>query len=155
MKEIRKAPGSVGALSGAETEKAAFGGAAIPCLNNSTRGISSQAEKIWNLLPEGEASAVPADALATLAGYGNTRALRFAVDRLRSKGVPVLASESGYFKPANGPAGIVEIKRFLRRQDARMASNRRATRLIRARLRGLETAPLDGQETIWGGGTDG
>ena len=152
MKEIRKAPGSVGALSGAAAEKS---GETISNFNFSTSGISSQGEKIWNILPEGEASAVPADDLAALAGYGNTRALRFAVDRLRSKGVPVLASESGYFKPTNGPAGIAEIKRFLRRQDARMASNRRATHLIRARLRAFETAPLDGQETMWGGGADG
>lgn len=152
MTEKRKPTPTIAASAWAAAERS---GETISDFNFNTSGISSQAGKIWNLLPEGEASAVPANDLAALAGYGNTRALRFAVDRLRSKGVPVLASESGYFKPTNGPAGIAEIKRFLRRQDARMASNRRATRLIRARLRVLETAPLDGQETIWGGGTDG
>lgn len=109
--------------------------------------------RIWQLLPEGEAMAIPASDFAKLAGYGSTRSLRAAVDSLRSSGVPVLATENGYFKPISGPAGITEIKRFLRRQDARMASNRRTTRLIRAKLREIERGPLDGQETLFNGGT--
>lgn len=106
---------------------------------------------IWQLLPEGEALAIPANDFAKLAGYGSTRSLRAAVDGLRSNGVPVLASEHGYFKPIPGPAGITEIKRFLRRQDARAASNRATTRLIRARLREIERGPLPGQVDFWGG----
>lgn len=117
----------------------------------STAATGSQCGKLWDILPLGEPSAVPASDLATLAGYSNTRSLRLAVDRLRAQGVPVLASDAGYFRPDAGPAGIAEMKRFLRRQDARMASNRRTTRLIRARLKSLEKAALDGQESIWGG----
>lgn len=110
--------------------------------------------RIWQLLPEGEAMAIPASDFAKLAGYGSTRALRFAVDRLRSKGVPVLASDAGYYRPSDGPAGVAEIRKFLRRQDARMASNRKVTRLIRARLRAYEKAPLPGQTDLWHGGGD-
>lgn len=108
--------------------------------------------RVLSLLLEGEENALPAADLAQLAGYGNTRSLRAAVDGLRSKGVPILASEAGYYKPRNGPAGVAEIKRFLRRQDGRAASNRRTTRLIRAQLRALEKAPLPGQTELWQGG---
>lgn len=107
--------------------------------------------RIWQLLPEGEALAIPANDFARLAEYSNTRSLRAAIDGLRSKGVPVLATENGYFKPSPGPAGITEIRRFLRRQDARAASNRATTRLIRARLREIERGPLPGQVDFWGG----
>ena len=115
----------------------------------STAATGGQGGKLWDILPSGETMAVPAADLATLAGYRNTRSLRLAVDRLRARGVPVLASDNGYFKPSDGPAGIAEIRRFLRRQDARAASNRRTTNLIRARLRAIEKAPLPGQVDLW------
>ena len=118
--------------------------------NSITNCGDGQAGKLWELLPTGEMLAVPANDLATLAGYRNTRSLRFAIDRLRENGVPVLASDSGYFRPAPGPAGIAEIRRFLRRQDTRAASNRRTTRLIRKQLRALENAPLAGQSCLDG-----
>ena len=127
----------------------------ISDFNFTTDSVGGQAGKIWDLIPAGETSAIPADDLAMLAGYSNTRSLRLAVDGLRSKGVLILASSAGYYKPSNGPAGIAEIRRFLRRQDARAASNRRTTNLIRARLRAIEKAPLDGQIGLFGGGGDG
>lgn len=149
-----KAP-SAATLEAAGAKTVAFGEATFSTDDFTMRAASRQAGIIWELLPEGEMSAVPADDLAKLAGYRSTRTLRAAVDRLRAQGVPVLASDNGYFKPSDGPAGIAEMRRFLRRQDARMISNRRTTRLIRARLRAIEKAPLDGQETMWGGGADG
>lgn len=107
--------------------------------------------RIFSLLLEGEEHALPAAELAQLAGYKNQRSMRMAVDREREQGFPVLASESGYYRPAAGDRGIVEVRRFLRRQDCRAASNRRATRLIRARLREIERGPLPGQVDFWGG----
>ena len=138
--------------TGQELETAAFGRAVISFNECITNSGDSQGSKLWELLPAGETLAVCAGDLATLAGYRNTRSLRFEVDRLRVQGVPVLASDNGYYKPSDGPAGIAEIKRFLRRQDARMASNRRTTSLIRKQLRALENAPLDGQTDLWQGG---
>lgn len=132
-----------------KVETAALAGMTFSENDFTMTAASRQAGRIWELLPEGEMSAVPADDLATLAGYRNIRSLRLAVDRLRARGVPILASESGYYKPDPGPAGIAEIRRFLRRQDARAASNRKTTRLIRARLKSLENAPLDGQEALF------
>lgn len=119
--------------------------------SNFTSGGAGRQGRIFSLLLEGEENALPAANLAQLAGYKNQRSMRLAVDREREQGLLVLASESGYYRPAAGDRGIAEIRRFLRRQDARAASNRRTTRRIREYLRAAEKAPLDGQETIWGG----
>lgn len=119
--------------------------------HDSTSGGAGRQGRIFSLLLEGEENALPAANLAQLAGYKNQRSMRLAVDREREQGLLVLASESGYYRPAAGDRGIAEIRRFLRRQDARAASNRRTTRRIREYLRAAEKAPLDGQETIWGG----
>lgn len=149
MNRTEKAPTREATRAGAAAEKS---GETVSDFNFSTAAASGQAGKVWGLLPEGEALAVPAADLAALAGYRSTRPLRLAVDKLRAQGVPVLASENGYYKPSPGPAGIAEVKRFLRRQDARAASNRRTTHLIRVQLREIERGPLPGQQNLFGGG---
>lgn len=118
-------------------------------------GGAGRQGKIFSLLPEGERNALSAADLTQLAGYRNTRSIRLEIDREREIGFPVLASDNGYFRPAPGPAGIAETRRFLRRQDSRMASNRRTTRLIRKQLRALENGPIDGQQTFFDGGGNG
>lgn len=148
MNEKEKAPGSVGALSGAVGGTSGETDSNI----NFTSGGAGRQGCIFSLLLAGEQNAIPASDLTTLAGYKNQRSMRMAIDHEREIGLPVLASENGYFKPSPGPAGIAEIRRFLRRQDARAASNRKTTRLIRAQLRALEAAPLPGQETFFDGG---
>lgn len=105
--------------------------------------------RIFSLLLSGEENALPSAMLAQLAGYKNQRSMRVAVDHEREQGLPVLASEAGYFRPASGDRGISEVRRFLRRQDARAASNRRTTRMIRARLREIERGQLPGQVDFW------
>lgn len=114
-----------------------------------TSGGAGRQGRIFSLLLEGEENALPAANLAQLAGYKNQRSMRLAVDREREHGLLVLASESGYYRPAAGDRGIAEIRRFLRRQDARAASNRKTTRLIRAQLKELERKPLEGQEAFF------
>lgn len=134
------------------TETAALAGTAISDSDFTSGDAGRQGGKIFSLLLEGERNAIPATHLAELAGYKNQRSMRLAIDRERESGLPVLASGRGHFKPDSGPAGTAEIRRFLRRQDARAASNRRTTNLIRARLRAIERAPLPGQENLFGGG---
>ena len=121
--------------------------------HDSTSGGAGRQGRIAALLPAGEEHAVPAGDLARMAGFSSTRSLRMAVDRERELDGNsfILASEHGYFMPASGSRGIAEMRKFIRRQDARAASNRRTTRRIREYLRAAEKAPLDGQETIWGG----
>lgn len=119
-----------------------------------TSGGTSRQGRIFSLLPQGEENAIPGPELARMAGFSSTRSLRMAVDRERELDGNsfILASEHGYFMPADGSRGIAEMRKFIRRQDSRAASNRRATRRIREYLRAAEKAPLDGQEAIWGGG---
>ena len=142
-KKVRPADGTAEQA----TEMAALAGTAISTSNFTLDGAGRQG-RIFSLLLAGEQNAIPASDLTTLAGYKNQRSMRMAIDHEREIGLPVLASENGYFRPSPGPAGIAEMRRFLRRQDARMISNRRTTRLIRAQLKSLENAPLDGQEAL-------
>lgn len=120
---------------------------------NFTSGGAGRQGRIFSLLLEGEENAIPASDLARLAGYRSTRSLRAEIDRERDQNdsFAILASEAGYYRPAPGNRGLAEIRRFLRRQDGRAASNRRGTRRIREYLRAAEKAPLEGQETMWGG----
>lgn len=113
-------------------------------------GAGRQGRIVRFLLP-GEENAIPAPDLTRLTGYSNTRSLRVAIDRERERNgdFSILASEKGYFLPASGERRIAEMRQFVRRTDARAASNWRTIRLIRARLRELEKRPLEGQETLW------
>lgn len=119
---------------------------------DSTSGGAGRQGRIFPMLLEGEENALPAADLARLAGYKNQRSMRVAVDREREQGLLVLASEAGYFRPAAGDRGIAEVRRFIRRQDARATSNRKTTRKIREYLRAVEKSPLPGQTDLWQGG---
>lgn len=118
---------------------------------HSTSAAAGRQGRIAKLLLPGEENAIPASDLARMAGYSNTRSLRAAVDRERERNgdFSILSSEKGYFLPAAGDRGIAEMRHFVRRTDARAASNRRTIRLIRARLRDLERKPLEGQEALF------
>lgn len=115
-----------------------------------TSGGAGRQGRIFTLLPQGEENAIPGPELARMAGV-NPRTLRLMVDQERLK-YPICASDSGYFLHDDGHKGILELRKFLRRQDSRCAANRRVTKSARAALKELERKPLDGQETIWGGG---
>ena len=115
-----------------------------------TGGGAGRQGRIFSLLPQGEENAIPGPELARMAGV-SPRKLRLTVDAERLK-YPICASDSGYFLHDDGHKGILELRKFLRRQDSRCAANRRVTKSARAALKELERKPLDGQETIWGGG---
>lgn len=142
---------------GARTEAAGGkSGETISKSNFNTSGGNSQGGgSIFDLLLSGEGSAIPGPELAKLAGI-NPRTLRSRVDRERENGALILASDAGYFKPADGSAGAWELSRFIRRQDSRCAANRRSTKPARAELKVRQGAPLDGQMEIQiGGNGDG
>lgn len=99
------------------------------------------------LLP-GEEMAIPARDLCRLAGLENSRSLRAAIDRERLDGALILASDRGYYLPSTEPAlARNELRAFLRRMDARLASNRRAVKAVRRELRELDKA-AGGQVTL-------
>ena len=120
---------------------------------HSTSGGAGRQGRIFSLLLRGEENAIPGPELARMAGV-NPRTLRLMVDQERLK-YPICASDSGYFLHDDGHKGILELRKFLRRQDSRCAANRRVTKSARAALKELERKPLEGQETMWGGDTDG
>lgn len=92
------------------------------------------------LLP-GEELAIPARDLCRLAGLENSRSLRAAIDRERLEGSLILASDRGYYLPASDPAQArSEMLAFLRRQDARLVSNRRSVKAVRRALREMDMA---------------
>ena len=123
---------------------------------HSTSGGAGSQGRIFSMLLAGEENAIPASDLARLAGYRNTRSLRAEIDRERDQdnNFLILASEAGYYRPAPGNRGIMEMRRFVRRTDARAASNRRTIRKIREAFRAAEKAQIEGQETLFGGGDD-
>lgn len=97
--------------------------------------------RIEDYLLPGEAMAIPARELCHLAGFENPRSLRAAIDRERLDGALILNSDRGYFLPAADPViARSELRAFLRRQDARLVSNRRSIKAVRRALRELDRA---------------
>ena len=97
--------------------------------------------RIEDYLLPGEAMAISARELCRVAGLENTRSLRAAIDRERLGGALILASDRGYYLPSTDPAlARSELRAFLRRQDARLASNRRSVKAVRRALRELDRA---------------
>lgn len=92
------------------------------------------------LLP-GEAMAISARDLCRVAGFENSRSLRSAIDKERMARALILATDRGYFLPASDPVQArSELRAFLRRQDARLVSNRRSVKAVRRALRELDRA---------------
>ena len=115
--------------------------------SNFTSGGTSRQGRIFSLLPQGEENAIPGPELARMAGV-SPRKLRLMVEAERLK-YPICASDSGYFLHDDGHKGILELRKFLRRQDSRCAANRRVTKSARAALKELEHKPLEGQEALF------
>ena len=105
--------------------------------------------QVSQFLSHGAENATPALELAKLAGYHGTRPLRLAIERERKAGVLILANDDGYFLPSeNEVYALAEIKRFIRRTDARMQSNRASVRACKRYVRGASQAEIDGQEVL-------
>lgn len=97
--------------------------------------------RISDYLLPGEELAISARELCRMAGFEGTRSLRAAIDRERLDGALILASDRGYYLPASDPAQArSEMLAFLRRQDARLVSNRRSVKAVRRALRELNMA---------------
>lgn len=104
--------------------------------------------RIEDYLLPGEELALPARDLCRLAGFETSRSLRAAIDRERIDGALILASDRGYYLPSTDPAQArSELRAFLRRQDARLVSNRRSVKAVRRALRELDMA-AGGQVTL-------
>lgn len=130
----------------AEQGKGGKSGETISNVHSTSCGAGRQG-RIFSLLLRGEENAIPGPELARMAGV-NPRTLRLMVDQERLK-YPICASDSGYFLHDDGHKGILELRKFLRRQDSRCAANRRVTKSARVALKELERKPLEGQEALF------
>ena len=105
--------------------------------------------QVSQFLSHGAENATPARELAKLAGYHGTRPLRLAIERERKAGVLILANDDGYFLPSENEAyALAEIKRFIRRTDARMQSNRASVRACKLYIKTASQTEIDGQEVL-------
>ena len=112
---------------------------------NSTTG-SSQQQGISTLLPHGEENAVSTKVLMELTGCTSARQLQGRISAERAKGALILATERGYFLPAEGRAGRQELHRFVRTMERRAAGTLKAAEPARAALAALEGAPINGEK---------
>lgn len=132
MSNIKKAPADVTVSAEAKTLQA----------KNTAKTNRSQVKKF---LLEGEANALPMRELARLTGVSE-RQVRKLIERERRAGGLILSSGKGYFLPSPDNAHS-EMRRYIRRVDARMCSNRNAVKRIKQALKELESQD-NGQEML-------
>lgn len=142
----KTAPG-VSTESGRE-EMAALTGASFSKIHCSTAAGDRQAGFVESLLPHGEAHAVPTARLVAMCGYHSARELQQQIERERLSGALILSkagSGGGYFLPAEGETGQLEIAAFVRTVHARAVNSLRTIKAARAALKNAE-----GQTNLWG-----
>lgn len=158
MKEIKKAPSEACVPDGA-FPKAAKAEIAEHSTVPSAKAISNYSTKkerkpenfnLFEIIPYGEENAIPAKDLANVAGYRDTRSLRFGIEYLRKSGCVILSSDRGYFLPSEDKEQArCEIIAYIRRCDARAASNRKSVRSAKVILKEFDAAQ-SGQLDVWG-----
>lgn len=131
-------------------ETAAFGEAAIPCHNDTTDNHNVQS--IFDLLPRGEANAVPTRVLVELTGCKSARDLQNKIAIEREQGKLILSScrnGGGYYAPAEGKTGQAEIAAFVATLRSRALNTLAALKTAQAALKEVEgQLTLDGLEGL-------
>ena len=147
MNEKRKAPGSVGALSGAAEGETADN--MFPCVQFIT-GNSKWQGQILDCLPIGADSPITAARMAELCGHNDQRKVSRQIEHLRRSGVPVCAScdpaNPGYYRAQSA----AELALYLHGLRGRMKE-------ITRTYNSLESALNEwvGQATMWGDEANG
>ena len=87
-------------------------------------------------LKRGEENGITARDLCKLLDISDTRKLRLLVAQERSEGIPILSSRrsGGYFLPAAGAVGELEIRRFIKTLEARARHTQDAAKAAREAL---------------------
>lgn len=87
--------------------------------------------RIYDLLPEGRAAAIPSKDLARIAGVPTVRLLQRQIERERAGGAVILSrSDGGYYRSSDPE----ELRRFIRTLDARAKNTARAAASARQAL---------------------
>ena len=94
---------------------------------------------IYSILPHGEENAVSTRDLIALTGYRTARQLQKQIEAERAAGALILsASTGGYYLPAAGAAGRIELLRYERTLRNRAINTLRTLKAARRALRELE-----------------
>ena len=96
------------------------------------------------LLQRGEENALSAAELLNALGMSDARALRKLISDERQNGALILSGKSGYFLPAAGVAGRLEIAAYEHAMHSRAFHSMTASKAARQALK-----TLDGQITIY------
>ena len=87
--------------------------------------------RIYDLLPEGRAAAIPSKDLARIVGIPTVRLLQRQIERERAGGAVILSrSDGGYYRSSDPE----ELRRFIRTLDARAKNTARAAASARQAL---------------------
>ena len=89
-------------------------------------------------LDEGEENAITANDLAALVGVSDPRVITRAIERERLNGVPICASNDGYYLPSSAAELERYMKAFCRRRD-RMRKTAIALRTALDRMTGQQS----------------
>lgn len=128
-----------------QDEIVAFDGAAFSKSNFNTSSEKTQTA-IYDLLPHGEANAIPSRQLVELVGASSVRELQSRIAGEREAGAMILSTckgGGGYFKPSDGTEGRAEIERYIRTLLARALNTLRALSGAKAAL--ASDSALEGQ----------
>lgn len=140
-----KARPAVGAAE--QAEKAILAGTILSQDDFTTPTARAQGP-IERLLLHGQENAQSAADLAKLAGMRSTRELRLQVARERAAGALILSScrdgNSGYYLPADGPAGRLELNSFV---SSMMSRGTRCFVAAQAARQALQQ--IEGQTNLW------
>lgn len=97
------------------------------------------AQGIAALLPEGLENAVSSKALARRCGCTSTRQLQELIARERAQGALILSSaQGGYYLPAAGRKGRIELEAYVRTLHARAVNTIKAAQAARQALKRWE-----------------
>lgn len=145
MRSKEKAAHSVHSTEGGAGNQISGPAVRDPASNCITGG--SRGQDISALLPRGEENAVSTKVLMELAGCTSARQLQGRISAERAQGALILATEKGYFLPAEGRAGRQELHRFVRTMERRAAGTLKAAEPARAALERQESEGGAGAET--------
>lgn len=96
---------------------------------------------VESFLSKGKENAVPAEYLVKILGLKSDRELRLLITQERTAGALILSDcrgKGGYYLPADGIAGKLEISAFVATLQARTATTQQILKAARNALKGVE-----------------
>lgn len=133
MSEQKKAASDVATIESGKEMQTVLPDVLFPKPNYITGNTNEQG--IAALLPEGLENAVSSKELVQLCGCASTRQLQELIARERAQGALILSSaQGGYYLPAAGQKGRIELEAYVRTLHARAVNTFKAAQAARQAL---------------------